>query len=160
MNNSDVLSSAFSQVYSRQFKSSSFDDRLEMQKMAFLMKELGTSCGDYSFVWYKYGPYSQELQNDIIRLTCDSDGEIVFTPKAIHNMERIREILNVQHNNYTCAYWIEAIASVYYLRKYIYPFLEKNDVLVKLKALKTYLEDDQLNDLAYNISTKLLSEGE
>ena len=37
-----------------------FDDRLRMQKLAFLIQEVG-GCGDFVYYWYVRGPYSPAL---------------------------------------------------------------------------------------------------
>ncbi|MEG0836180.1 MAG: hypothetical protein RR413_12135, partial [Christensenellaceae bacterium] len=61
-----IISRVFQDVMGRTANFGSFEDRLEMQKIVYLIYELGVSCGDFSFRWYKHGPYSQQLQNVMI----------------------------------------------------------------------------------------------
>lgn len=63
-----LLKPVFESVFDREFQQTSFEDRLEMQKTIYLLQNLGISVGNYNFLWYKHGPYSQTLQNDILRL--------------------------------------------------------------------------------------------
>lgn len=157
MDNLTVLSCTYKEVYDKEYNYLEFSDRLEMQKMVFLMKELGSSCGSYSFMWYKYGPYSQELQNEILGLDCNITSKIQYTQNAQQSIKTIKGILKKNPGIYDLTKWIEAVASIHYLRRYIYSSFNDNYILDKIKEFKPYLNDDFSNKIAYNISLELLS---
>ena len=54
-------------------KLDTFDDRLVLQKAAYLLQEAGVDLG-YRFRWYLRGPYSPGLTEDAFFLTSLSDG--------------------------------------------------------------------------------------
>ena len=79
----NLLKSVFENIFERPFKAREFSDRLELQKVVYLLQNMGISVGDYRFIWYKHGPYSQTLQNDILSKTTEYvDEKIEFSTDA------------------------------------------------------------------------------
>ena len=58
----------FRALFDKDFNPESAEDRLEMQNAVYLLQSLGISVGNYGFMWYKHGLYSQALQNDILTI--------------------------------------------------------------------------------------------
>lgn len=131
-----LLYAIFNNVFSQEFDASSIDDRVMLQKAVFLMHELGVACGDYTFSWDCYGPFSPDLSDDMKRMVED-DIPVKFSKKAIQVMKRLREIFGI-HSEYEKRYWTEAIASLYYLKKYMYPTSTNDNVVLELENLKRY----------------------
>ena len=77
-----LLKPVFKSIFDRDFQPNVFEDRLEMQKTVYLLQNMGISVGDYKFMWYKHGPYSQILQNDILNLQSVGDINIDFSADA------------------------------------------------------------------------------
>ena len=75
----NLLKPVFKSIFNKEFNASEFEDRLEMQKAVYLLQNMGISVGDYRFLWYKHGPYSQTLQNDILNLQSAKDVNIDFS---------------------------------------------------------------------------------
>ena len=61
----DVNSKSILSMIARRFdlKRSTIDDRLQLQKLVYLLQATGVQLG-YGFCWFKYGPYSQDLADD------------------------------------------------------------------------------------------------
>lgn len=68
-----------------------FDDRLRLQKVAYLAQKLGSS-GGFTFSWYKRGPYSASLTEALYQ--CDRSGELGKKKKL--NSNEI-EVINKMH---------------------------------------------------------------
>ena len=64
----ELLKPVYQEVYGDRFNASLFESRMEMQKAIYILQEAGIKVGDYDFLWYKHGPYSQGLQDDILCL--------------------------------------------------------------------------------------------
>ena len=77
-----LLAPIYKDVYGEQFSSGNFSDRMKMQKLIYLLQEAGISIGDYNFHWYKHGPYSQQLQNDILVTNGNFDRDIRYSETA------------------------------------------------------------------------------
>ena len=155
MNNISVLKGVYNYIFNEEFEKQNFDARLLMQKSVYLMQEMGTSCGDYDYFWYKFGPYSQSLQNDILDML-DSDSPIdmnefknQLTDRARSNLDGIKKIIdNKPDNNYTKKEWLEAIASLHFLKNYMFLTYSDEKLLEELSNRKSYLRDKEANMLA------------
>ena len=111
-----LLKPVFKEVFERDFDPHQFADRLEMQKMIYLLHNKGISVGNYSFLWYKHGPYSQTLQNDILKLNSVPDIKLSFSEDA--------------------ARVITMIKNAFFEKEYSYEFvLICNAMLIKRKGL-------------------------
>lgn len=150
MNELNILNTVFSNIFDKQFTFSSFDERLEMQKAVYLMGELGASCGDYGFTWYKHGPYSQSLQNAMFGLIDPPKRleSITLSPNAEKAIKWIRETSSLSREKYDLAEWLEAIASIHYIKTYMWPTSTKRELKSHLKTLKPHLNCEADNDKA------------
>lgn len=160
MNNATTASAIFKAVFSRTPDfANSFEDRLITQKLIFLLNELGVSCGENSFKWYKHGPYSQHLQNSMLFEACNKHINLEFSDDGLTAIEKIKLMVFTSHSGYTDSQWVEAIGSLLFLRQYIYPTLNDTQLLEKFLELKPHLSNTELNAKAADIlkQYKLLS---
>ena len=63
-----ILGQLYARLYDEDFSYSDYSKRMKMQKGIYLLQEMGVPVGDYGFVWYRYGPYSQSLAEDMAEL--------------------------------------------------------------------------------------------
>jgi len=90
-----------------------FDDRLRLQKLAYLAQNLGATY-EYPFSWYVHGPYSTSLTSDLF--AGDEVGyfnkEVVLTDKEKHVVKNLKDLLGENSCNPSI---LELYASVWYL---------------------------------------------
>lgn len=143
------LKPIYLRLFDEQFVYSKFAMRLKMQKGIYLLEELGVDVGDFAFSWYKHGPYSQSLQDEMFsvdRLTCTP---VHFSKFANENMEKLHQCFSQQHTDYSDQYWVECLASIHFLRKNILPSsCSKANIIDKLNELKPHLSNNNLNNMA------------
>ncbi len=157
MSDAAVIHAVFHEVFGRQPDFlSSFNDRLLAQKTIYLLQRLGVTCGDYSFRWYKHGPYSQQLQNTLLESSPSSDDleKITFSKIGHSNIEKIKGMLEEPHAPYDEAQWFEALGSIQYLKRYRFPLLSRDNIISKLSELKPGLRDHLANSRAYDVLKK------
>lgn len=151
-----LLNAVFSNVYGMEFHAESMDNRVMLQKAVFLMREQGVSCGDYEFVWDQFGPFSAELSDDMKMAVEDmSDEPVEFNQQAISIMERLKKAFS-QESAYSRRYWVETLASLWYLKQYMYPSLDDEKIIQKLEDKKTDLRNHDENIKAMKILNEVL----
>ena len=153
MSDAAVIHAVFKEIFGQEANFYEFDDRLKAQKAVFLLQELGVSCGDYSFGWYKHGPYSQQLQNTLIS-PYSEQADISFSDAGKSAIGKVKAMLNVPHADYSDATWLEAIGSIRYLKARWYQTATKDSILKKLSELKPNLDNNDLNVIAYDALEK------
>lgn len=143
-----LLAPIYKDVYGEQFSSGNFSDRMKMQKLIYLLQEAGISIGDYNFHWYKHGPYSQQLQNDILVTNGNFDRDIRYSETAKIIVNKLTNILNKQ-TSYSKDTWAECLASLQYLRSNVFSFNSSDDSIIdELTKRKPHLRDIATNKLA------------
>lgn len=94
-------------------KMSEFDDRMYMQKLAYLVQAMGIS-GAHNFSWYVRGPYSptmtKQLFHHLERGTYDEVPPMNAAETTAH--DKIRELLGARINEPLA---LELFASLWYL---------------------------------------------
>lgn len=155
MNNKSILRCVYNYIFDKDFEVKNFEDRLLMQKSVYLMQEMGTSCGDYDYFWYKFGPYSQSLQNDILDMLnntseCDVNNfKEHLTDRAKANLDNIKGIIAKNPStSYSNKEWLEAIASLHFLKNYMFLTYSDEKLLEELSNRKSYLNDKEANKIA------------
>lgn len=145
-----VLGSVFKKIYEKTFSKNSFDDRLEMQKAMYLLQELGISVGDYDFMWYKHGPYSQSLQNDILNFqTKDTDINVSYSRDAETVIQALNNVIMHSDIHYDTKDWAECLGSMQYLRENILPSSASDEqVIEELVKRKNHLNKHDDNKVA------------
>lgn len=146
----NCIGQIFREIYGREFDGGLFRDRLLMQKAIYLLERMGVNVNNYGFYWYKHGPYSQSLQDDILRYN-PSDDAVSFTPYALACMDFIRNLAEEEHDGYSDQEWMECLASIDYISTNLLPaeaaFDEVNGIL---KQEKPHLCNDANNRRAFD----------
>ena len=140
-----LIAPVYQDVYGEQFTSGDFSKRMKMQKLIYLLQEAGISLGDYNFHWYKHGPYSQQLQNDILMITDCSNHSIRYSETAKVIVSRLKSILN-DNTSYRDDVWAECLASLQYLRSSVCSNDASDEEIVKkLQERKPHLNNKSAN---------------
>lgn len=148
---SKVVASVYEGILGEPFDAAQFNDKLKMQKIVYLMRELGANCGDYRFVWHTYGPYSQSLQTELNRMGSDAGGlGPAFTDRAKTAVNKLKEILKKPQGTYSEFKWIEALGSTHYLKRYVHPTYDRSEIVEQLMRRKPYLSDRAANEMAWD----------
>ena len=157
MENISVLPRIYRDITGENIDISDFDNRIIMQKFVFLLGELGVSVGNYTFVWDKYGPFSQSLKNDISLIDTNDIYNEQFMDTAKNAINFIKDIFNKNDTKYSKREWIENIASCVFMKKYLYPLNSWDDITNKIKRLKPYLSDNKANQQCSCIANTIVN---
>jgi len=148
----------YEKVFDQQFSYGNFEDRLKMQKMVYLLQEEGVDIGHYGFDWYKHGPYSQALLDDMYMESGSNFIRLNYTPGAEKGIKNLKDIFNdVEANSkYGIKNWTECLASIHFLRnKEMGSNVSKEEIIQVLVERKPHLDNDTLNEKAYNLLDSL-----
>lgn len=150
------LKPAYREIFHEPFSYDSFDKRMKMQKAVYLLQEMGAPVGDYAFFWYKHGPYSQDLQDDMYAIQSRVDPvDIKFSSDMNSAIERLAALLN-RKVAYTSAEWAECLASLHYLQTNVFSASSQRDEIVaELQRRKPHLNNHELNLEALQLVTEL-----
>lgn len=152
-----LLTAVFYNVYGNEFRAERIDDRVMLQKAVFLMREKGVSCGNYEFVWDQYGPFSAELSDDMKMAIEDETTEPVeFNQEAIGIMKDLKRVFGYK-TTYSLRYWVETIASLLYLKQYMYPSYTEEEIINVLEKKKQNLEKHEENVKAMEALKEILA---
>ena len=152
-----LLNAVFRNVYGMESHADSMDNRVMLQKAVFLMRERGVSCGDYEFVWDQYGPFSAELSDDMKIAVEDAPAlSVAFSQEAMEIMECLKKAFFCE-TEYSLRYWAEAIASLLYLKKYVYPSYTDEEIIEALENRKKDLRNRKENQKAMKVLKKILA---
>lgn len=145
---SKILNLVYKMVLDEDFEYGSFEKRLKLQKTVYLLENLGVNVGNYGFTWYKHGPYSQELQDDAYY---GSSSECTsLSDDAKDKIVRLKRFVSeCKGTPYSAAFWLEDIASLYYLKYRMK--LEQDELLPRLIKEKSHLDNQKLNERALEI---------
>lgn len=145
----DVLKEIYIKVYDESFDYDDFEKRIKMQKAVYLLENIGVHIGEYSFSWNKYGPYSLGLENDAKH--CNDiklEKEVLFSDVAEKAFLEIKSYIS-QKVKYTCAQWVECIASIHYLKNVFR--ISQSKLYQELVNRKPHLDDQLAFDCALKI---------
>lgn len=146
----------YARIYHENFSYIESEKRMKMQMAVYLLQEMGAPMGDYSFFWYKHGPYSPDLQ-DVIYIIKDMSNEniVKFSMDMEKDITRVEKVLS-ENGLYSQSQWAECIASIYYLQKYILPFGATDEqICEELYNRKPYLNNDYENKRALELTKEL-----
>ena len=165
------LKLVYKMIFDSDFNYEQFSDRLLMQKTVYLLQCLGVPIGEYSFSWYKHGPYSQELQDDMCYENGqDRQNDFKISEEYKKTIEELKELFNVDKLNmyisngeqkYNTEMWVECLASLHYLKTNIIPYSLKNvdGIIKEMKKVKPHLCNDKINTFAMNELDKAFKKG-
>lgn len=161
MNRESIMSKAYlktlyARIYHEDFSYSEFEKRMKMQKAIYLLQEMGAPIGDYSFFWYKHGPYSQDLQDTMYAIKNVSDENTAeFSADMEKDITRVGKAL-AETGVYSQSQWAECMASVYYLLKNIFQVGTADEkICEELRNRKPYLDNDSENERALKLVKEL-----
>jgi len=138
----DILATIFFSVFRREIDISNFNDRVIMQKLIYLINEMGISCGNYRFVWDIYGPFSYELNKKIklIQLIDTKQAKINegnYSKELVNIIDKIRNILeNKKFEKCDDVDKLELVASLHFLKNYQYFLKDRKEITSELYQLK------------------------
>ncbi len=117
------------------FSMDSFQDRMWLQKIVVLAQEFGIPM-NYSFGWYKHGPYASPLAEDAF--TIDTIPEVSW-PQYIELAEmdehrnkgdKLIELIKIAKSKFESmpeAKLLELLASLVFIARYAYPKPDSKD---------------------------------
>lgn len=134
--------------------SSELEDQIKAQKLVYLIENKGIMIGDYSFVWGKYGPYSCDLQRDILS---GDDNQVEFSKSMKKAIEEIKECIE-NRGQYSKVHFLELLASLHYIRKLErFGLVDYSVALEEVKIRKPHLNNEADNVVAINILKHLIA---
>ena len=144
-----LLKPVFENIFGKKFQPDVFEDRLEMQKAIYLLQNMGISVGDYRFIWYKHGPYSQTLQNDILSSKNETNVYIDFSSDAKREMSSLKKAIFKDGLEYNTCQWVECLGSLQYIKDSILPSsVSDENIIDELISRKPHLNNRKDNEIA------------
>lgn len=142
----------YKMLYDQDFEYTDFDNRMQMQKAVYLLLDMGVPMGDYDFRWYKHGPYSQELHEDMFHENIRSGRPIQLHQEFEEKIGKLRELIRDSNKkNYSTAHWMECLASMHYLKENKMDFdADRAAVVAELERRKPHLDQHDVNEYAYD----------
>ncbi len=140
------------------FKLDTLSDRIQVQKVVYLLKEMGFEGLEvYTYSMYIYGPYSSDLAKDVFSLRDNplAVSEVEFSEsqkKYITELERSFNLFDEQNNSLGSAVKYELFADCLFFHK---KGQAKDDVLATLSNKHAYLGDKVRFGLAWDILSKM-----
>jgi hypothetical protein len=101
------------------FRISTFEDRLILQKAVYLMQAAGVHLGHY-YQWYLHGPYSPSLTRDVYAVSTDLTQGLddsrgwTLDQHSMSVLERLRGLVRTE-NRSQLARKLELLASIHFL---------------------------------------------
>jgi len=157
MSTEKVLASVFKRVFEVPINPKRFEDQLCMQKAAYFLKQMEMACGEYRFFWFLHGPYSTRLDFDTKMISNDVATELPIEFEENHEkgLDALKKLFEVppqshepQEKVYSKAEWVETLASLDYIQKYLLIPSTKEELLNKFIKCKPDLKNQELNSLA------------
>lgn len=120
MANEAVLSKVLEILELEKPDMSTFDSRLQLQKIIYLIQSSGISLG-YGYNWYVKGPYSSPLAHDLFEIEksteiYEKNEEIKFEnhEQIVHKLKSFRDFLGDDINDVK---YLEVLASIHYINE-------------------------------------------
>lgn len=141
----------YKMLYDQDFDYSDFDQRMQMQKAVYLLMDMGVPVGDYGFRWYKHGPYSQDLHDDMYHENIRSGHPLTLHREYTEKIRKLREVISdPEAECYSTAQWLECLASMRYLKENMMDFnVTDAEVIAELERRKPHLDQHAVNAHAY-----------
>ena len=118
-----------------------FDSRLIFQKSIYLMQAFGLYIG-VPFSWYLHGPYSMVLARHGYELTKKYDKLPVIQFATVESEKRFDRFLSFLGERRTDARWLEALASLHFLRN-TYPTTSKDNIILMVMRKQSHLSKQE-----------------
>ena len=151
-----LLKTVFKSIFGEELQPNEFESRLEMQKAVYLLQNMGISVGDYKFIWYKHGPYSQTLQNDILSLQGEKNINVEFSSDAQREINALKKAISKKGLKYNKCQWVECLGSLQYIKDSILPSSVNDEkILNELTTRKPHLNNTEENKMALHTLEEL-----
>ncbi len=152
-----ILQAIYRKVFNTDLNYNEFSHRMNIQKVLYILQKMGLDVGNYGFSWYKHGPYSQSLQEDAYLTLNSKYIDLEFTNIANQQIEILKDSINSQSKRYTTTEWLEAVASIHYIKTRFLPFSTDSEILEDLVRRKPHLNDGPSNKSALKfVNTNIL----
>ena len=151
-----VIKPLYERIYGERFDYGCFGKRMKMQKGIYLIEQFGLNVGEYDFSWYKHGPYSQRLQDDMFEENSKPSVDLRYSDYALIILEKMKNIVEKAQEKdfkYSIEQWMECLASLHYLNRVFQG--NKERTLKTLIERKPHLNITSLNEAAYEMVTSL-----
>ena len=150
----------YKMLYDQDFDYTDFDNRMQMQKAVYLLLDMGVPMGDYGFRWYKHGPYSQELHEDMFQENIRPERSIQLHQEFEEKISKLRNLIHdPKKGDYSVAHWMECLASMHYLKENKMDFdADREAVVAELERRKPHLDQHDVNEYAYDRLEGILHE--
>ncbi|MDA2032507.1 hypothetical protein PDM80_11900 [Bacillus cereus group sp. Bcc02] len=132
-----------------------YEKRLLWQKIGYLAQQLGALLDEYTFNWYKAGPYSPGYTSLLYSLPNSLDESLNYelTDAAKEQLKPMKEIIENIPEGMSIPKWFELVGSIVYLKKNT--GLNKTEVLKSLVRKKPFFNNDYINSYAWDLLGKL-----
>ena len=147
-----VLYALYKKIFGEDFNCEDIKHKIRLQKVAFLLYEKRVPCGAYAFVWDKYGPFSAELSDDMKKIVKTPIPEIDLREPVDKAVDEISAIIKDHGEIYDIDKWLEAIASIWYMKRYMHPTFTDGKLASKLHEYKDYLDSNKENQRAMKVA--------
>ncbi|WP_313150789.1 hypothetical protein [Lysinibacillus capsici] len=134
---------------------STYEDRLMWQKVGYLAQQFGASLSDFSFTWYKAGPYSPAYTSVLYSLPDNLDDMYNYRldESVIEKIEPLKEIYESAPHDISVVKWLELVASLLYIVKEM--GLDKDSSIKTLKRRKPFFNNTFHNNTAWGLLENL-----
>ena len=148
----------FKRIMERNFQMNNVSDMEICQNIAYIMMKMGVACGDYCFVWHRYGVFSQLLQTEMHGvIDVEKLSEVILTERAKQKISKLKPYLINTQGSYSLTRWIDTIGSILFIKLEIHPVFERDEILDALLKLKPYLKDEnETNQKAWNVAMEII----
>ena len=134
------------------FNVNSWNDRVAVQKLVYLIQYGLKDDLRYPFNLYVHGPYSSQLADDLYKLG-DTEKATITRYKSKEMDEKFERFVELLGNNKKNANWLELVATMVYLHRT--QKVNESQVLEKVKKLKPYFSKKNYSN-AFEAFTKII----
>ena len=137
------IGSIYKSIFNRDLNSACLDDQICAQKVVYLIENMGIRIGDYNYVWSKYGPYSCDLQRDILNTKGSKD--LNYSEAMSSALEKIKLMLD-KKGAFSDRDFLELVVSLHYVKEYEFDgFCTDEIVIEQVMGRKPHLNDLKKN---------------
>lgn len=132
-----------------------YEDRLMWQKVGYLAQQLGASLNDFSFTWYKAGPYSPAYTSILYSLPDNLEDMYNYglDDSVIEKIAPLKEIYKSAPPGISIVKWLELVASLLYIVKE--EGFDKTSSIKTLVRRKPFFNNEYYNNEAWSLLEKL-----
>lgn len=139
------IGSIYKSIFDKELIKTDISDQICTQKVVYLIENMGIHIGDYNYVWSKHGPYSCDLQRDILET---KESKTIDYSDAMKNaIEKIKTFLS-QKGDFSNRDFLELIVSLHYVKEYENDGFCTDDQAIDIVMMrKPHLNDYERNKI-------------